>query len=454
MTDPPDDLRQLALHLERVDLSSTKSDKFKTLQAWLAPRLGLTPGQLGVKWIPDSGRLGPALGELATRLQAESPRVGVLLLGEKMTDAIFERAAVSMLEASPAADAFAAFAATKGGWRFAMVVQPQGSPWSDKLRAVFGTHRVVTTGASATTVPEAVPPPKMGSPPGDTEALARRLFVSKAWIDDVLWYLHDRNKAVVFYGPPGTGKTYVARKIAEHVQADSELRPLVQLHPSFGYENFFEGYQPHAGSEGSPMALRLVPGPLQLLSERVRSRNATGVMVLDEINRGNLPRVFGELYFLLEYRGESVLPMYSPEKPFTLPEQLHFIGTMNTADRSAGLLDQALRRRFHFIPMFPDAEPVRDMLRLFIAALKNGSDLRWLPGAVALANERLVHHLGPSGRHYQIGPSHFMREDLDGETLRRVWKAAVLPSVEEHFFDRPEVLDDLQLERLRVASSA
>ena len=81
-------------------------------------------------------------------------------------------------------------------------------------------------------------------------------------------------------------------------------------------------------------------------------------MIIDEINRGNLPRVLGELLFLLEYRDEEVETLYRTGEPFSLPENLWFIGTMNTADRSIALVDAALRRRFHFIRFFPDSGPM------------------------------------------------------------------------------------------------
>jgi 5-methylcytosine-specific restriction enzyme B len=89
-------------------------------------------------------------------------------------------------------------------------------------------------------------------------------------------------------------------------------------------------------------------------------------MVIDELNRANLPRVFGELLFLLEYRNESVRTLYRPEDAFELPSNLWFIGTMNTADRSIALVDAALRRRFHFIPFFPNHGPMEGLLERWL----------------------------------------------------------------------------------------
>ena len=92
------------------------------------------------------------------------------------------------------------------------------------------------------------------------------------------------------------------------------------------------------------------------------------VLIIDEMNRANLAKVFGELYFLLEYRDKSIQLQYSPEVAFKLPENLFIIGTMNTADRSIALLDSAMRRRFAFVELHPEEPPVRDVLARFVAA--------------------------------------------------------------------------------------
>jgi hypothetical protein len=124
---------------------------------------------------------------------------------------------------------------------------------------------------------------------------------------------------------------------------------------------------------------------------------------MDEVNRGNLPRVFGELYFLLEYRDESIGLMYSPDERFSLPSNLLLIGTMNTADRSVVGRDQALRRRFDFVGMFPDRPPVAGMLRRYLAANydEEGRHGRAHPSARHKASSR-------RGR----DSSHLLRTDL------------------------------------------
>ena len=131
------------------------------------------------------------------------------------------------------------------------------------------------------------------------------------------------------------------------------------------------------------------------------SRQAKHFLVIDEINRGNLARVFGELYFLLEYRDSEMDLQYSDE-PFSLPDNLYIIGTMNTADRSIALVDLALRRRFYFVEFHPDDEPVKNVLRNWLSAKAPGMD--WVADVVDAANEKLR-----DDRHAAIGPSYFMK---------------------------------------------
>ncbi len=152
-------------------------------------------------------------------------------------------------------------------------------------------------------------------------------------------------------------------------------------------------------------------------------------MVIDEINRANLPKVLGEMLFLLEYRDESVRSLYRPDDPFELPKNLWFIGTMNTADRSIGLIDAALRRRFHFVPFFPHEEPLGSVLRRWLAFHQ---EPEWVADLHDMVNQELRARLG--GPHLQIGPSHFMRSGLTDVHIEQVWKYSVFPFIEEQLY--------------------
>jgi hypothetical protein len=278
----------------------------------------------------------------------------------------------------------------------------------------------------------------------DERALAESLCVPLDWLRDVLWLIEDK-KAVVFYGPPGTGKTFIAQRLAEFIQPAEELRTLVQMHPSYGYEEFFEGFRPEVDGEGL-MRLKKTDGPLKRLINTARERGGRAVLTLDEMNRGNLPRVFGELYFLLEYRDRITPLMYSPAETFSLPDDFTIMGTMNTADRSVALLDQALRRRFHFVPLFPGASPVDGMLRRYLTAHYDGS-MDWVADMLASANAKL-------DRNVAVGPSHFMRPDLDAGKVRRIWDHTVMPTIEEFYFGQENRLDEFSYEVLRPSTNS
>jgi 5-methylcytosine-specific restriction protein B len=155
------------------------------------------------------------------------------------------------------------------------------------------------------------------------------------------------------------------------------------------------------------------------------------VLIVDEINRANLAKVFGELYFLLEYRDAKIGLQYSPDKSFSLPRNVFFIGTMNTADRSIALVDAAIRRRFAFIELHPDEPPVRDLLANWLAASHKAADER--AGLLRALNQAI----GEEDRDFKIGPSYLMRPEAERPAgLERVWLYDLLPLLEEHYYGR------------------
>jgi len=317
--------------------------------------------------------------------------------------------------------------------------------WRSDVREALHRYRESDGDPNAESEVVAEPePPLQRSRPADRPdwpALAARLLWEPQHLEEIVADLEDK-KQMIFYGPPGTGKTYVAKAIAEEYERAGGGAEIVQFHPSYSYEDFVEGFRPSLTDDGQPR-FELTQGPLRRIAEEAATNpDATSVLVIDELNRGNVAKVFGELYFLLEYRDEAIQLQYGGE-PFQLPKNLLFICTMNTADRSIALVDAALRRRFWFEGFFPDRPPIQGLLRRWLAAKQPGAE--WVADLVDRANQHLA------DRDAAIGPSYFMggSAELDDERVQRIWRRAVLPYVEEQCYGETEKLAALGYDRLR-----
>ena len=285
------------------------------------------------------------------------------------------------------------------------------------------------------------------SAPEDLDELAEGLLLTEPrdFLHEIATLLEEKLQ-VIFQGPPGTGKTYVAQKLAKHLAGSGERVTLVQLHPSYAYEDFVQGFRPTL-VDGRP-GFEMRDGPLLRAAKLARQEpDAKHFLVIDEINRGSLAKVFGELYFLLEYRDEKIRLQYQrdDEEDFSLPKNLYIIGTMNTADRSIALVDLALRRRFYFVEFHPDDEPVKGVLRRWLEA-NAPDDMEWLAEVVEQVNKLLE-----DDRHAAIGPSYFMKPGLNDAKVKRIWKHSVLPYIEELRFGRGENAERFGLDGLRRA---
>ncbi|MCU0703098.1 MAG: DUF2461 family protein [Fimbriiglobus sp.] len=274
------------------------------------------------------------------------------------------------------------------------------------------------------------------APPFDRAAFRRATFLGDTWLSRALDLL-SLKKQLILHGVPGTGKTHVARSLARLLTDD---RPggvrLVQFHPGYSYEEFVEGIRPRSveANGRTEITYPVEPGVLSEFAAEAEANPALPfVLIVDEINRGNLPRIFGELLFLLEYRDQAVTLPHS-KRPFRLPSNLLLLGTMNSADRSTVALDQALRRRFSFVEMQADAAVLAAWLE---AQTSGGGDGTFAPRVVKLfdeLNRRLARDLGPDR---QIGHSFFMVPGLNEEQLHAVWQHHVLPTLAEYFAHRP-----------------
>jgi hypothetical protein len=250
--------------------------------------------------------------------------------------------------------------------------------------------------------------------------------------DEIMELLHEKQQ-IILYGPPGTGKSYVAQRLARWLTglaSPDRQYEIVQFHPAYSYEDFMEGIRPEsiAGENGhNSVHYPTRDGLFVDFCRRaaLAPQEQPHVFVIDEINRGNIARVFGELMFLLEYRNEAVRLPYSG-KAFTIPSNVYLIGTMNTADRSIALVDFALRRRFHFVHL--GADP--DLFDRWFTA--NPSSIPYLPALYRrLATEAI------NDPNFAIGSSYFMQPGLTEASLSRIWRYSIEPYLEEYHIDQP-----------------
>ncbi|MFC4062002.1 McrB family protein [Planomonospora corallina] len=262
--------------------------------------------------------------------------------------------------------------------------------------------------------------------PEITKTLADDLLMPLDWLRETAGLLAAKRQ-LILYGPPGTGKTFLATRLAEAL-AGPERTDLIQFHPSYGYEDFVEGFRPRPGANGT-IGFELVPGPFKRAVEAAEAEPGKPfVLVIDEINRADLAKVFGELYFLLEYRDREIGLQYSPHEKFKLPGNVFVIGTMNTVDRSVALVDAAMRRRFAFRALAPDRPPVDGLLRRWLEREK-------LPETPALLLEEVNRRLSDPDR--AIGPSYLMtRRAATRRGLERVWATEILPLLEDQLYGK------------------
>jgi MoxR-like ATPase len=285
--------------------------------------------------------------------------------------------------------------------------------------------------------------------------LAEELLLEEDWLEEVVGLLGEKRQ-VIFQGPPGTGKTFVARRLGRYYEEQGGQAETVQFHPSYSYEDFVEGYRPTV--VGGQPGFELVQGPLKRLAMNAEADpDHIYVLIIDELNRGNVAKVFGELYFLLEYRSERIRLQYADpdgedgsEARFALPKNLWIIATMNTADRSIALMDAALRRRFYFVDYYADREPIAGLLDRWLER-QGLEEYGWISEVLDRANAKLA------DADASIGPSHFLLKDpseMSEERIARIWSHAVLPYLQERLMGEPERLKEFQLELLREGKGA
>ena len=256
-----------------------------------------------------------------------------------------------------------------------------------------------------------------------------------------------RKRQAILYGPPGTGKTFAAHKLAQYLLAASAPNSdkpdgfieLVQFHPAYAYEDFVQGIRPMTNPKGK-LTYPLVDGRFLVFCKAAAAHRGPCVLIVDEINRADLARVFGELMYLLEYRDEVIT--LASGQPFSIPTNVILLGTMNTADRSIALVDHALRRRFAFLPMPPNYA----LLRQFHASQDPAAEplISALIDVLIRLNEEIA------DPQYALGTSFFLQRHLPDQ-LESIWRTEIEPYLEEYFFDQPARVDAFRWERIANA---
>jgi 5-methylcytosine-specific restriction enzyme B len=299
----------------------------------------------------------------------------------------------------------------------------------DDIEAIVGS----TSQEIAEVVPEVSPP--------DFDWLVDSTLLEPAVLEEMAQSLSSLSPQIMLAGPPGTSKTWVAKKLAEFITGGrGGAVSTVQFHPSYTYESFIEGLRPKASTSG--ISFELLPGAMLQLVDVMRKAGHLNdakhpyVLIMDEANRANLPRVLGELLFLFEYRNEGIRLQYSGE--FKLPSNLYFIATMNTADRSVRSIDAALRRRFDIFELGPDGEALQRYYQ------KTGQTLSSVVDGFVALNAALKDDID---RHHTIGHSFFMQSEMSNTRLRKIWERKIYPLLEEYFFDQPDLASDYTYQR-------
>ncbi|WP_282155899.1 AAA family ATPase [Cytobacillus gottheilii] len=296
---------------------------------------------------------------------------------------------------------------------------------------------------------EGNPPVGVNPPRDEYEQYTKDDFLTDVFIDEekyeTIKSLLLRKKNLILQGAPGVGKTFAAKRLAYSLmgERDESRIKFIQFHQSYSYEDFIMGYRPNG------TGFELKKGPFyKFCVEASKDPNRNYYFIIDEINRGNLSKIFGELLMLIESdkRGDKIMLTYSDES-FFVPENVYIIGMMNTADRSLAIIDYALRRRFCFVELEPAFESDKFKNHL----ISQGADAELVDkikrkmGSINMEITKDVN----LGKGFRIGHSYFSNYNKANNWYEEVIKYEIEPLITEYWFDEEDKAKNYVEELLR-----
>lgn len=272
--------------------------------------------------------------------------------------------------------------------------------------------------------------------PYDKKEFLDKVFITEEEYDSIVNVLENK-KNIILEGAPGVGKTFMAKRLAYSIMGEKNPNRVefIQFHQSYSYEDFIEGYRPNESG------FELVKGIFYNFCKKAeKDKDNKYFLIIDEINRGNLSKIFGELLMLIEKdkRNEKLTLVYSQDK-FSVPENLYIIGLMNTADRSLALIDYALRRRFSFIRINPAFENEK-----FITHFKEyyGEENIKVIEIIKDLNKHIADDKS-LGVGFKIGHSYFSSDEKkDRKDIINIINYEIKPLLEEYWYDDEDTLNN------------